>query len=150
MNTLWNSENIDQVQAQIVTTITRHWRLCLTNCENISNIREDNLLNCWGRIGSPVHCLSAGRRFAEAVFVVSRFDSVGAKECKSDRSRQELFHVPSSQSPFRARSLFKRVLTCKNRRRYSRERASQKIGGDSIILFIRLLTREPRGTESNR
>ena len=32
---------------------------------------------------SPVHCFSPGLRFAEALFVVSRLDSKGAKECGS-------------------------------------------------------------------
>ena len=37
------------------------------------------------------------------------------------------FNVPSSQSPFRTRSPFKRVFTCKIWRRYCRERASQSL-----------------------
>ena len=40
---------------------------------------------------------------------------------------------PFSQSLFRTRSLFQRVFTCENRRRFSRERASQNV---EVLQFI--------------
>ena len=55
----------------------------------------------------------------------------GEKECKYYLIMLDLssraFHVPSSQSPFRTGSLFQRVFACRNRRRCSRELASQSL-----------------------
>jgi len=53
----------DQLSARTGTKIAKHLLFCLKICEKITKIRDESLLNCWGRRG--------------------------AKECKSDRSRQE-------------------------------------------------------------
>ena len=65
----------------------------LEDNENIINIREEKLLNFYGRrvakecnpvlsFQGRMYCFSPGWRFAEALFVVSRTDSKGVKECK--------------------------------------------------------------------
>ena len=74
---------------------------------------------CCGLIASfPEPCASSGGRLPEALFLVFRLESQGANQCKSCRSRQELFE----QDPYSNESL-----PAKNRRRYSRERASQSL-----------------------
>ena len=70
-------------------------------------------LCCGVVVSSPGLRASSGGRLPEALFMVFRLESKGAKVCKSCRSRQEL-----SKAYF-----ILEIFTCKIWRRYSRERA---------------------------
>ena len=73
---IWSFDKISS--ASIVTKIANNERFFLEDC---LNSKKPTILICW---------LFEVGRFEEALFAFSRLDSKGVKECKSDRSRQEL------------------------------------------------------------
>ena len=101
------------------------------NCRVIPSKRYQHLAGKWQKCVLEMNCLKqfileiAKKKLDEFPLKYCGL-SVG-KVCKSCRSRQELSNDPS----------FERVFTCKNRLRYSRERASQRFRGDSIHVFMR-------------
>ena len=78
-------QNISEVWQQTIKM-----RKCLTN---LSWLFEFGAVHCCGLlVSSPGPCASSGWRLSEALFLVLRLDSNGAKVCTSCRSRQELSH----------------------------------------------------------
>ena len=74
----------DSVQPLLELSEQRAW------CTFFSLLPSASLLRCGLMVSSPEPWASSGGRLPEALFLVFRLESQGAKACKSCRSRQEL------------------------------------------------------------
>ena len=78
-----------------VTKIASFWRFLLKKCEQITNFRDENLLNCW-----------RGKRCSCSPDWIQKVQRNVKDACKSDGSRQKLsnenifFHDPFSSISF--------------------------------------------------